>query len=521
MAVRPLRSFFLNAEELLAADVRQLGAILLVHLDSYQDRVKQRGQINPEYLRAMLENRNVGLGPLPPAPEYGMNQPEVTRAVMEAWNWLKREGMVTPTDPTGVWFTVSRLGEELIKRHQLQERWEQYGVDLVKEDLVRNGGLRVLDVGKPAQQRNWALEWVQMREGAMSEQRVGGNGSQPITTLRRHHILEHGILQLAIQDVNSSGGYPTRLPGLATSFRPRFEDITHRELEDTLKRLRPKYLTLWKWSDDQHRFIEYPTDISNDEEFFYTGDFRLRRTPDTDPRLQELSDMISQETKSPAEVTIDDAGRKARFDRWEELGLDRVKTDLMYTGGIRVVGGPREVQDLAWEWVRMKEQQLKISSVTETLLIKEPSRKVFVVHGRDEAAREKIARFLEQLEFEPIILHEQANRGRTLIEKFEDHSDVGFAVVLLTPDDEGCEKGGTPRLRARQNVVLELGFFVGRLGRNRVCALISGEVEIPSDIAGVVYVPLDNSNGWKQSLGRELKSAGFTLDWNKAMSGNL
>src|SRR5579872_1115011 len=145
------------------------------------------------------------------------------------------------------------------------------------------------------------------------------------------------------------------------------------------------------------------------------------------------------------------------------------------------------------------------------------SRRVFVVHGHDEAAKEKIARFLERLEFEPIILHEQASRGRTVIEKVEAHRDVGFAVVLLTPDDEGCEKGGTARPRARQNVVLELGYFLGALGRTHVCALNAGELEIPSDFHGVLYVPFDALDGWKQALGRELEAAGFVIDWTKAM----
>lgn len=145
------------------------------------------------------------------------------------------------------------------------------------------------------------------------------------------------------------------------------------------------------------------------------------------------------------------------------------------------------------------------------------TRRVFVVHGRDEGARESVARFLERLGFEAIILHEQASRGGTVIEKVEAHSDVGFAVVLLTPDDEGCVKGGTPTPRARQNVLLELGYFVGRLGRNRVCALRRGEVEIPSDFEGVVYVPLDDSGAWRQTLGKELEAAGFGIDWNKVM----
>ena len=144
------------------------------------------------------------------------------------------------------------------------------------------------------------------------------------------------------------------------------------------------------------------------------------------------------------------------------------------------------------------------------------SRRIFVVHGHDEGARETVARFLMQLGFEPIILHEQANRGGTVMEKIETHGDVGFAVVLLTPDDEGCVKGGTPEARARQNVLLELGYFLGRLGRDKVCALKRGSVEIPSDFAGVVWESMDG-HGWKQALGRELEAAGHEIDWNKVM----
>ena len=151
-----------------------------------------------------------------------------------------------------------------------------------------------------------------------------------------------------------------------------------------------------------------------------------------------------------------------------------------------------------------------------------PSRKVFIVHGHDEAPREKVARFLEKLDFEPIILHERASGGRTVIEKIEAHGEVGFAIVLLTPDDEGCQKGEIPKSRARQNVVLELGYFLGRLKRNRVCALKVGEdLEIPSDFGGVVYVTFDRSDGWKQELGKELQHAGFAIDWNKVIGQPL
>jgi predicted nucleotide-binding protein len=145
------------------------------------------------------------------------------------------------------------------------------------------------------------------------------------------------------------------------------------------------------------------------------------------------------------------------------------------------------------------------------------SRRVFVVHGHDDGPRESVARFLDRLGFEAIILHEQASGGRTIIEKVEHYGDVGFAVVLLTPDDEGCKKGGTPAPRARQNVVLELGYFIGRLGRDRVCALKCGDIEVPSDFGSVVYVPFDGNGGWREALGKELDAAGFAIDWNKVM----
>ena len=145
------------------------------------------------------------------------------------------------------------------------------------------------------------------------------------------------------------------------------------------------------------------------------------------------------------------------------------------------------------------------------------NRKVFVVHGREEGPREAVARFLERLGFEPIILHEQANQGRTVIEKVEDHSDVGFAVIILTPDDMGNLKGEEPQPRARQNVLLELGYFIGKLTRKRVCTLKVGELEIPSDWRGVVDEPYDAGGGWRQTLARELDAAEYEIDWNKVM----
>jgi predicted nucleotide-binding protein len=158
-----------------------------------------------------------------------------------------------------------------------------------------------------------------------------------------------------------------------------------------------------------------------------------------------------------------------------------------------------------------------VSSLTRAPQPKSFPRRVFVVHGHDEAARETVARFLEKIGFKTIILHEQANQGKTVIEKIEANSDVGFAVVLLTPDDVGSVKGGNLQPRARQNVILELGYFIGCLGRARVCALKRGDVEIPSDFGGVVYQDFDAGGGWKHALAQELQEAGFEIDWNTAM----
>jgi len=145
--------------------------------------------------------------------------------------------------------------------------------------------------------------------------------------------------------------------------------------------------------------------------------------------------------------------------------------------------------------------------------------RAFIVHGHDLGARDAVARVLTDLDIEPLILFEQPSGGMTVIEKLERHSNVGFAIVLLTPDDHGQEIGAAaPRARARQNVVLELGYFIGKLTRPRVCPLYKGDVELPSDYHGVVYLPMDDAGAWKYKLAGELKLAGYEIDKNKIIS---
>jgi len=148
---------------------------------------------------------------------------------------------------------------------------------------------------------------------------------------------------------------------------------------------------------------------------------------------------------------------------------------------------------------------------------KQQSKDIFIVHGHDETPKHEVARFIERLGLHPIILHEKSNQGKTIIEKLEHYADVGFAVVILTPDDVGYQKDeltkGKPH--ARQNVVFELGYFIAMLGRPRVCALLKGDIEIPTDYAGVLYTPLDNGGAWKFKLATEIDSAGIDVDFNK------
>lgn len=135
---------------------------------------------------------------------------------------------------------------------------------------------------------------------------------------------------------------------------------------------------------------------------------------------------------------------------------------------------------------------------------------VFIVHGHDEIAKLDVANFVTSLRLEPIILHMQASSGMTIIEKIEHYSNVGFGIVLYTPCDVGQKVGDlTGQHRARQNVVFEHGYLIGKLGRRRVSAVVKGAVETPNDISGVVYVGMDPEGSWQEQLKIEMRGAGY------------
>ena len=154
-------------------------------------------------------------------------------------------------------------------------------------------------------------------------------------------------------------------------------------------------------------------------------------------------------------------------------------------------------------------KQDKTSSSSESF----DAKKVFIVHGHNETVKQTVARTLENLGLTPIILAEQPDKGRTVIEKFENESNnVGFVVVLLTADDKGRKnKARKMQSRARQNVVFEMGYFMAQLGRGRVFLLLQEGVEEPSDLKGIVYTSLAKDGVWKYRLVKELREQGYEV----------
>lgn len=152
------------------------------------------------------------------------------------------------------------------------------------------------------------------------------------------------------------------------------------------------------------------------------------------------------------------------------------------------------------------------------------SRRIFIVHGHDGELKNELARFLERLDFEPVILHDQPDKGQTIFAKLSGElADIGFAFIILTPDDVGnvAPNSGTLNPRARQNVIFEHGLFAGYLSPNRVCAIRRGNVETPSDLHGVLYKTIASDGSLRSiaiEIANELRAAGYILDANKLLT---
>lgn len=243
-----------------------------------------------------------------------------------------------------------------------------------------------------------------------------------------------------------------------------------------------------------------------------------------EPYEQGMPIVINGKTIQPNDL---ERIKISESDKTIESFIPQIKAERA-NSSVAIIGGPsytyqaisraKDVTDNFIEGAIGYKKRLISTPVTEHKTENtEPNNKVFIVHGHDESAQNKVARFVEKLGFEAIILHEKASSGRTIIEKIEHYSDVGFAIVLYTPDDVGNEKSKSDSLnvRARQNVVFEHGFLIGKLGRKNVAALVDGKLELPNDISGVVYIGLDEASAWKLQLAKDMKQSGYDIDMNK------
>lgn len=230
---------------------------------------------------------------------------------------------------------------------------------------------------------------------------------------------------------------------------------------------------------------------------------------------QTLQELLGHDSIEYRRYSVDSLNNNSNVIGLDAWSIEEIRKG--YKEGIdRCLSRLRTLRDYFEESIADSEGQLEaISSDSQPIV---PSRRVFVVHGHDNGVKDTVARYLTKLDLEPIILHEAPNQGRTILEKFEAYSNVAFAIVLFTPDDEGYPAGRSNEMksRARQNVVLELGFFMGKLGRQRVCVLYKGDIELPSDYSGVLYIPFDNGGGWHIKLAQEIKASGINIDMNKA-----
>lgn len=278
-------------------------------------------------------------------------------------------------------------------------------------------------------------------------------------------------------------------------------------------------------------YISYPgkdpnVDVTPEGYSFYDA------LNDQDPQPEEVHD---QEALARELLDVLDRIKQANFQDEQLIERAKVLNARLAPSYARVYGAvpliSTDYPPRIW-WNRAREcasQALAVAAagwVTQeqpTQILASASKRVFIVHGRNHGLKEAAARLVERLGYEPVILHEKPNLGRTVIEKFEQEADAAFAIILLTADDEGRlrnpsgEEPAELAVRARQNVVWEFGYFSGALGRAKVAALVlDDQLEQPSDVQGIVYIRVDSVEdmAWRLALAKEMRSAGLDVDLN-------
>jgi predicted nucleotide-binding protein len=218
-------------------------------------------------------------------------------------------------------------------------------------------------------------------------------------------------------------------------------------------------------------------------------------------------------TQSPSGILL----LKIKAERAKSTGIVGIADEWYVT---------KEGIDVTREFITSPPKKVELSGKESRV----HSKNVFIVHGRDHEPMKELKTMLYEFGLNPIVLHEQPSGSRTIVEKLEKYSDVGYAFIILTPDDIGAlyetlnkikelplihstnSLLGQFRKRARQNVILEFGYFIGLLGRDRVCCLHKGDVELPSDMHGIVYIPFkDSVEETRYKIMKELQEAGYEI----------
>ena len=225
----------------------------------------------------------------------------------------------------------------------------------------------------------------------------------------------------------------------------------------------------------------------------------------------DIRSIVIVESEWTLDAYSDDLHKKYPDDPWLWTPLAIFNEDESYV---------RNISDRVFEECSSQIQEATPKS--NALTPDKPSKimdtsQVFIVHGHDNLARLEVANFIKSLGLKDIVLNEQASSGKTIIEKIEEYSDVGFAIVLYTPCDVGASQRQKDQLRsrARQNVVFEHGYLMAKIGRANVCPLVKGDLETPTDISGIVYTPMDEGGAWKSKVAREMRACGYKVDLNE------
>lgn len=181
-----------------------------------------------------------------------------------------------------------------------------------------------------------------------------------------------------------------------------------------------------------------------------------------------------------------------------------------------------EAKDITQDLQKLVKEKQTAKSEIEKRSQQDMSNNIFIVHGRNDSIKNDMARFIEKLGLSATILHEQPNLGATIIEKLENSAiNVAYAIVLYTADDTGALVGEKDmKSRARQNVLFEHGYFMSKLGRNKVCAVVEENVDIPSDLHGILFIHYDKGGAWKYKIAKEMKAIGINIDVNRLCSAH-